>query len=57
MKNILTIDFDIIMGPSIDLYNDKIPMFNWNELFENNNLFKFLQFDAIHYKRLTNFII
>ena len=42
MKNILTIDFDIIMRPSIDLYNDKVPMFNWNELFENNDLFNFL---------------
>lgn len=32
MKNIVTIDFDIIMAPCINLYNDFVPRLSWNEL-------------------------
>lgn len=32
MKNILTIDFDIIMAPSIDLYNDGLNGKVWDRI-------------------------
>lgn len=32
MKNIITIDFDIIMAPCIQLYNNIVPNFNWEQL-------------------------
>jgi hypothetical protein len=31
MKNILSIDFDIIMAPTIELYNNKVPQSDWEE--------------------------
>ena len=55
MKTVLTIDFDIIMSPSINIYNDKVPRENWKELTQNP-LFELLKFDATHYKRLINLI-
>ena len=35
IKTILTIDFDIIMAPSIELYNDKVPKISWEELLKD----------------------
>lgn len=32
MKNIITIDFDIIMAPSISFYNELVPKTTWEEL-------------------------
>lgn len=49
---ILSIDFDIIMAPSIQLYNDMVPMLSWDELLKNPQLI-LSQADLIHYKRLT----
>ena len=37
MKKILTIDFDIIMAPSIELYNNKVHPNCWEEDFANNH--------------------
>lgn len=33
--NVLSIDFDIIMAPSINLYNNMVPELNWDELLRN----------------------
>lgn len=52
MKTILTIDFDIIMAPSIELYNDKVPKISWNELLTNPYM-KLTKIDSEHYQRLT----
>ena len=35
MKKILTIDFDIIMAPSIELYNEKVPANSWENLLQD----------------------
>ena len=33
--NVLSIDFDIIMAPSINLYNNMVPELKWDELLKN----------------------
>lgn len=33
--NVLSIDFDIIMAPSINLYNNMVPGLKWDELLKN----------------------
>ena len=50
---ILTIDFDIIMAPSIQYYNDLVPKTKWSELLKNpyNQL---ALMDTSIYQRLTN---
>lgn len=53
---ILSIDFDIIMAPSINLYNDKVPQTDWTSL-EEIPYYKLCTFDTIHYKRLTKYLI
>lgn len=55
MKNIVTIDFDIIMAPSIELYNDSVKK-GWDYLLQFNQM-KLLTADLIHYQRLTNWLI
>lgn len=58
MKTIVTIDFDIIMAPSIQLYNGLVPGYTWDDIF-NMNLpyFELLTEDGYHFKRLTKYII
>lgn len=56
MKNILTIDFDIIMAPCIDLYNNLVPFTPWDKLLKNPYI-ELATADLIHYQRLTNFFI
>lgn len=56
MKNILTIDFDIIMGPSIDLYNHLVPNTKWYEL-KNIPQLNLLSFDSKIYQRLTLYLL
>ena len=56
MKKILTIDFDIIMAPSIELYNEKVPSNSWENLLQDPYM-KLLIADMTHYQRLTNYII
>ena len=41
LKRILSIDFDIIMAPSIELYNDKVPGLSQEKLIE---VFPLLQY-------------
>lgn len=56
MKNIVTIDFDIIMAPCIDLYNSLVPKANWNEL-RNIPQLNVLTADMFIYQRLTEYLI
>lgn len=56
MQTILTIDFDIIMGPSIDLYNARVPFTSWDNL-TDNPYYQILTTDNIHYLRLTSLLI
>ncbi|MBO7079355.1 MAG: hypothetical protein J6W64_06050 [Bacilli bacterium] len=55
MNTVVTIDFDIIMAPSINLYNSIVPASTWNDL-EKNPYFKLLKIDAIHYQKIFNYI-
>lgn len=56
MKNIVTIDFDIIMAPCIDLYNNLVPEANWHEL-RNIPQLNVLTADMFIYQRLTEYLI
>ena len=53
MKNILTIDFDIIMAPCIELYNNMVPEMDWDIMtdFPQGQLFNA---DLNLYQFLTN---
>lgn len=54
MRKILSIDFDIIMAPSIELYNDSTTK-GW-EFLESFPQMQSLKLDAEHYKRLTQLV-
>ena len=56
MKHIVTIDFDIIMEPSIEWYNTKALMINWDNL-KMDPIANSFQADLIHYHRLTAWLI
>lgn len=56
MKNIITIDFDIIMAPSIELYNNMVPNLNWEELQKSFPQMQLLNADLVHYARLSNWL-
>ena len=56
MNTIVTIDFDIIMAPSINLYNNLVPSISWEKL-EEDPYFKLLKIDGIHYQKIVNYII
>ena len=51
---VLTIDFDIIMAPSILMYNHLSDL-SWKVLIESSPQFALLQPDYIHYSRLTEY--
>ena len=53
MKNILTIDFDIVMAPCIELYNNMVPDMDWDIMtdFPQGQLFNA---DLNLYQFLTN---
>ena len=54
---ILTIDFDIIMAPSIGIYNDLVPKYTIEELVEKNKYIALATIDYLHYKRLTGLLL
>lgn len=56
MKTVITIDFDIIMAPSINLYNNDVPRATWDILL-NSPYMQLLTIDSWHYQRLTQFIL
>lgn len=55
MKNILSIDFDIIMAPSIELYNNLVPQLSWKQLKQLPYL-KSLNYDKDIYNKIINYI-
>lgn len=57
MKNIVTIDFDIIMAPCIQLYNNMVPNFSWDDLKNSFPQMQLLNADLIHYQRLTQWLL
>ena len=56
MKTIITIDFDIIMAPCINLYNNSVPGIAWDSLL-NDPYMQLLTIDTQHYQRLTQFVL
>lgn len=54
MKNILTIDFDIIMAPCIELYNHMVPNVSWENLMTNFSQGKLFHADLYLYQFLTD---
>ena len=57
MKNIVTIDFDVIMAPSINLYNHMIGVNNWENSFMDNPQLSLSRGDYAQYVQLTNWIM
>lgn len=56
MKTILSIDFDIIMAPSIDSYNDRVPRTSWERL-NKEPLYQLIVADYQIYQKLTNYLM
>lgn len=56
MTNITTIDFDIMMAPSIQMYNNMtdIPWENRRNISPHFNL---LTLDGVHYQKITSYIL
>lgn len=52
MKNIVSIDFDIIMAPDIEKYNNIAGNINWQAMEQLG-----IKADFTHYKRLTKWLI
>lgn len=50
---VLSIDFDIIMAPSIELYNNLINRNTIDEVANNIELLKLANADYLHYLRIT----
>jgi hypothetical protein len=57
MYNIVTIDFDIIMAPSITLYNNMVGPDKWENDFMNNPQLALSQADLNHYNRLIAWLL
>ena len=57
MYNIVSIDFDIIMAPSISLYNDLTGPGKWENEFNNIPQLVLSQADLEHYQRLVQWIL
>lgn len=57
MKNILSIDFDIIMAPTINLYNGKVPAVKWEGELENDKYLQLATADLQHYQKLTEYLL
>lgn len=56
MQTILTIDFDIIMNPSIQLYNDMAGA-PWEERLQRHSLLHHLEVDFNTYSKLTDYLL
>ena len=57
LKRILSIDFDIIMAPSIELYNDKVPGLSQEKLIEVFPILEYCQADMSHYQKLLSYLL
>ena len=56
MKTLVTIDFDIIMAPVINFYNNMVPGQSWDELYKTPQM-ACLHADFQHYQKLINYLI
>lgn len=56
MKHLVTIDFDIIMAPSIQWYNGFVPKIEWEDIIKDP-IAQLFKADLTHYKRLTEWLI
>ena len=57
MKRIITIDFDVIMSPSITLYNDMIGPQQWEQTFMNDPQLALSRGDYARYAQLTAWLM
>lgn len=57
MLNIVSIDFDIIMAPSIQLYNNMVGDNKWEEEFSNIPQLALSQADLKHYQTITQWLL
>ena len=57
MKTILTIDFDIVMKNSIELYNNLAQSETWESKLKLSPLLNYLPIDGATYQKLTRFLI
>ena len=57
MKTILTVDFDIIMAPSIMIYNEYVPGLSFRELKDKCGIYNHCKADMVHYARLTRLLM
>jgi len=57
MKTILTIDFDIIMEPSIRIYNSLVNGQIYLENLPENNLLQFAKADLNIYRKITSYLL
>lgn len=54
---VLSVDFDIIMAPDINLYNPIVPRKNIEEVIKEHPLLTGLRADLTHYKKLVNLLL
>ena len=54
--NILSIDFDIIMAPVIEYYNNMVPMKNWDEICTENPGMLCPKADLFHYNLILKLL-
>lgn len=58
MKQLVTIDFDVIMAPSIEWYNRMAPELDWDTLARDRDPFiQNFNADLTHYSRLTQWLL
>lgn len=55
--NVLSIDFDIIMAPSINLYNNMVPGTNWDDLLKSLPNLTTTPADLNIYSRLLRYLL
>lgn len=55
---VLSVDFDVIMGPDIDLYNPKVPVYyTLEQMIAEHPLLTGLRIDFEHYQKLINILL
>lgn len=57
MKTVLSIDFDIIMAPTIQTYNPMVPKVDWDTMAKDQPLCALAYPDYRHYQNLFNYIV
>lgn len=57
MHSIVSIDFDIIMAPSIQLYNNMVAPRKWENEFMHNHQMALSQADLRHYQNLIQWLL